>query len=333
MKILGIESTCDETSVAIVEDGKKLLSNVVASSSLMHEKYGGVVPEIAAREQIKVIIPTLAEALYQAKASKFDIDAIAISYGPGLLGSLIIGVETAKVLALAWKKPLIATNHLMGHIYANWLTENSKTPEFPLVALVVSGGHSDLIFMENQKTYKWLGGTKDDSAGEAFDKVARLLGLAYPGGPEIERVATKTSKDTEELRLPRPLVGSHDFDFSFSGLKTAVVYMVRDKKLDDKFVSTVAYEFQNAVCDVLTKKTISAAKKFDVKTVVVGGGVAANTRLRVLMKERTKENSFELFFPEKKLSIDNGAMIAAAAFYQQNFIDPLKLQPTPGLFF
>lgn len=331
MKILGIESTCDETSVAVVENGRTLLSNVVASSSSLHEKYGGIVPEIAAREQIKVIIPALIESFKESGCSQSDIDVVAISYGPGLIGSLIIGVETAKVISLIWGKPLIATNHLIGHIYANWI--GATNIKFPLVGLVVSGGHTDLVLMKNHNDIKWLGGTKDDSAGEAFDKVARILGLGYPGGPEIEKAAETVTDSTVDLKLPRPILRNSGFDFSFSGLKTAVANLVREKKLDGDFVNFIAFEFQNAVCEVLVKKTIAAANEFDVKTIVVGGGVSANSKLRALMRKETNKSSFELFFPDKKLSTDNGAMIAAAAFYQKNFIEPLKLQPDPNLYF
>ena len=247
MKILGIETTCDETGAAVVKDGRKLLSNVVSSSVDLQKKYGGVVPEVAAREQIKVIIPVIEEALIKASQilnskheilnksqkskiqnwAKKNIDAIAISHGPGLIGSLLIGVETAKSLALAWEKPLIGVNHLVGHIYANWISLDNK-PKFPLIALIVSGGHTDLILMRKHGDFKLIGTTLDDSAGEAFDKVARLLGLGYPGGPEIERVARQLTVDGSQLtvKLPRPMIGSGDFNFSFSGLKTAVVNLV-----------------------------------------------------------------------------------------------------------
>ncbi|MBI2598797.1 tRNA (adenosine(37)-N6)-threonylcarbamoyltransferase complex transferase subunit TsaD [Candidatus Curtissbacteria bacterium] len=358
MIILGIESTCDETSAAVVEDGRKILSNVVASSSAMHKKYGGIVPEVAAREQIKVIIPTIDEAL-QVSGNKYqDLDAIAIAYGPGLIGSLLIGVETARALALAWNKPLIGVNHLVGHIYANWLAPIgiSNLPKFPLIALVVSGGHTDLILMKGHGKFKWLGGTRDDSAGEAFDKVARVLGLGYPGGPEIERIARnikyqmdKFSFENPNIKFPRPMINSKDFDFSFSGLKTAVVdkLSLRSSSLD-KLGTTglrvkslefrvkreeIAHEFQEAVTDVLLKKTFAAAKEFGAKSVVVGGGVAANSVLRQRMEDGGSKNNIEVFFPQGRLAVDNGAMIAAAAFYERNFVDPLALRADPGLHF
>ncbi len=330
MRILGIESTCDETSAAIVEDGKKVLSNIVASSSLMHQKYGGIVPEVAAREQIKVIIPTIQEALLDANTTSAELDAIAIAYGPGLIGSLLIGVETARALALAWEKPLIGVNHLVGHIYANWLEPASSVPQFPLVALVVSGGHTDLILMKKMGQFKWLGGTRDDSAGEAFDKVARVLGLGYPGGPEIEKVASQSQSGKSTFRLPRPMIGSGDFDFSFSGIKTAVVNIAGKGNLD---VGTISYEFQEAVVDVLVSKTLKATKKYRGKSIVVGGGVSANGRLREKMADAGEKNNIDVIFPEKRMSIDNGAMIAAAAFYEKNIVDPLTLRADPGLHF
>ena len=394
MIILGIESTCDETGVAIVEwdpsqdSGLKVLANVIASSVELQKKYAGVVPEVAAREQVRVIIPVVNEALTRAFGSirsnnsyKFgcQIDAIAVAHGPGLVGSLLIGVETAKALALVWNKPLIPINHLMGHVYANWLqpvgsiesvagsknkkTKNYKlrTPDFPLVALVVSGGHTDLILMTDHNKYRWLGGTLDDAAGEAFDKVARILGLGYPGGPEIERAAQQLTTDNGPalpagrqltFKLPRPLINSTSFDFSFSGLKTAVVHYSSQmsdtrlaslakrvkgpgavKTLAGRQVSAIAHEFQQAVCDILVTKTLRAAKKYQVESIVVGGGVAANQRLRSLLTVNGSRLGIPVFFPEKNLSTDNGAMIAAAAFFHPYQINPLKLSAVPGLYF
>lgn len=330
MKILGIESTCDETSAAIVENGSKILSNIVASSATMHQKYGGIVPEVAAREQIKVIIPTIEECISKSGIGREDIDAIAIAYGPGLIGSLLIGTETARALALAWDKPLLGVNHLIGHIYANWL-EREDPPMFPLIALVVSGGHTDLILMKKRGDFKWLGGTRDDSAGEAFDKVARVLGLGYPGGPEIEKLASRYSQKDGQVKFPRPMTGSGDFDFSFSGIKTAVVNIVSQNKDIDN--AEVAHEFQEAVTDILVKKTLTAAKKFSARSIVVGGGVAANSVLRKKMEEVGDKNNIKIFFPPKSLSIDNGAMIAAAAFYEKNLVGPLTLRADPGLHF
>ena len=363
MIILGIESTCDETGAAIVKDGRQVLANVVASSVKLHKKYAGVVPEVAAREQVRVIIPVIEECL-SSMANRLSItdeqlvieaiDAIAVSYGPGLVGSLLIGVETAKTLALIWNKPLIPINHLIGHVYANWLTPdvNSKslmvnrvpkksihnspfTIDFPLVALIVSGGHTDLILMRNHDHYQWLGGTLDDAAGEAFDKVARVLGLGYPGGPEIERVAQQLTTDNKQLtvKLPRPMINSANFDFSFSGLKTAVVNYA-SQMLDVKGqASAIALEFQQAVCDVLVTKTLSAAKKYQAKSIVIGGGVAANSELRRQMSDIGKQNKINVFFPSKELSIDNGAMIATAAYFIKKTVKHLKLSADPRLYF
>lgn len=376
MRILGIESTCDETGVAVVENGRRVLSNVVASSVELHKKYGGVVPEVAAREQVRVIIPVVQEALTQAfgpigtKNSRkfgYPIDAIAVAHGPGLIGSLLIGVETAKTLAIAWNKPLIAVNHLVGHIYANWLAPdvNSKlkireriflrkrvngkekssiyhlplTIDFLLVALIVSGGHTDLVLMIDHGKYKLLGSTLDDAAGEVFDKVARVLGLGYPGGPEIERVASRWSLVTSNQKLetschlPRPMINSKSLDFSFSGLKTAVVNLVSQVSDVKGQMSAIAMEFQKAVVDVLVTKTINAAKKYRVKSIVVGGGVAANELLRSEFIVHSKRLGIEIIFPSKEFSVDNGTMIAAAAFYNFKKIDPLRLSANPGLHF
>ena len=358
MKILGIETTCDETGVGIVRDGVEILANVVASSASMHEKYGGIVPEVAAREQVKVIVPTLEETLRSAQCLISDIDAIAVANGPGLVGSLLIGVETAKTLALVLDKPLIPVNHLIAHIYANWICEKvrevrevrdirkvkTKTPEFPLIALIVTGGHTDLTLMAGHNKFKWLGGTLDDAAGEAFDKVARVLGLPYPGGPEVERIAQKFKVQSSHLRnsfggqakfkvkLPRPMINEENFDFSFSGLKTAVVNLVnRQSSIVNR--NEIAYEFQQSVIDVLVTKTLRAAKKFNVRSIVVGGGVAANSFLQNSMDAAGKDLGIRVYSPTKKLSVDNGVMIATAAFFQKKFIDPLKISANPGLYF
>lgn len=363
MKILGIESTCDETGAAIVEKtsiGLTILSNVVASSAILQKKYGGVVPEVAARDQVKVIIPVIEEALVKAfgaggwkwevgkRGEKLDsisshishltskVDAIAISYGPGLIGSLLIGLETAKALAIVWQKPLIPVNHLVGHIYANFVGQFPISNfKFPMIGLIVSGGHTDLVLIKNHNKFKLIGTTLDDSAGEAFDKVARILGLSYPGGPEIERVAQQLTIDKEQLaeKFPRPMIKREDFDFSFSGLKTAVVNRVSQLSDVKGQISAIASEFQKASVDVLVDKTIRAAQKFNCKSILMGGGVVANTLLRSQMTDRASRLSIQVFSPSKNLSVDNGAMIAAAAFFVGGKIDPLKLQADPGLHF
>lgn len=329
MRILGIETSCDETGVAIVENGRKILANVISSSVELHKKYGGVVPEVAAREQVKVIIPAIQEALDEASLNWQQIDAIAVTVGPGLIGSLLVGTETAKTLSMLFEKPLVPVNHLIGHVYANWLTKNS--PQFPLVALIVSGGHTDLVYMENHGKYKWLGGTRDDAAGEAFDKVARILGLEYPGGPEIEKVAQ--GGNPTKFNLPRPMISSGDFDFSFAGLKTAVVNLVKTISDEQLAISDIAASFQAAIVDVLVAKTIRATQKYKVRQILLGGGVAANASLRDRMQETSNKIGISVRFPPIELCIDNGAMIASAAFYNFKPISIETLQAQPGLYF
>ena len=361
MLVLGIETTCDETGAAVVENGHRILSNVVASSVDLQKKYGGVVPEIAARDQVRVIIPVIKEcistmadrlSINDERSAINEIDAIAVANGPGLIGSLLIGVETAKTLAFVWGKPLVPVNHLIGHIYANFIGEKSKV-EFPLIALVVSGGHTDLVLMTDHGRFKLIGSTLDDAAGEAFDKVARVLGLGYPGGPEIEKLAVKVESGKFIIKLPRPMINSNDFNFSFSGLKTAVVNVVDrfnyssndseksksnnssriTRTISSNFKALIADEFQKAVVDVLVKKTIKAAENFGCETIVLGGGVAANRLLCSQMADRASRLGIKVYFPSKNLSVDNGAMIAAAAFYNFKKVNPLKLQAEPGLHF
>lgn len=290
MKILGIETSCDETAAAVIEDGTKIISNVIASSQDIHAKYGGIIPEKAAREQLKSMIPVIKEALVT------EIDAIAVTIGPGLIGSLLVGVETAKALAFAWNKPLVPVNHLVGHIYGNWLA-GGKLPEFPALVLIVSGGHSELVLMTNHGKFKWVGGTRDDAAGECFDKCARILNLGYPGGPMIEKNAVAKNLHP----LPRPMLDDKSFDLSFSGLKTAV----SNRKTEDP--EGLAYELQEAVTDVLVKKTLMAADKYKVKNILLAGGVAANKRLR--------EKLPQSLMPPFNLCTDNAAYIASAAFF------------------
>lgn len=329
MIILGIESTCDETSVGIVEDGVKVLSNVVASSASMHQKYGGVVPEIAARQQVKVIKSVLEESL--SKFAIDSVDAFAIAYGPGLIGSLLVGVETAKTLSIVFNKPLIKVNHLVGHFYATLLLKNSGQILFPAIALVASGGHTDLLLINAHGDFRWIGGTLDDAAGESFDKVARIIGLKYPGGPEIEKLAGKFNGTKSDLKFPSSLMQKENFNFSFSGIKTSVLnYTLKNKGYDK---TEVAFSFEESVVNVLVRKTIFAAKKFAVKSVLVGGGVSANHKFRSLILGESKKNNIHCFLPEKNLSGDNGAMIAAAAYFNKDFVDPLKLQSNPSLYF
>jgi len=326
MLILGVETSCDETAAAVVEDGTKILSNVVASSLELHAKTGGIIPETAAREQLKAIIPVIENALNEASLKPADLDAIAVTNGPGLFGSLSIGVETAKTLAYSLSKPIVPTNHLVGHIYANWL-ENSTPPAFPNLDLLVSGGHTELVLMTDHGQFQWLGGTRDDAAGECFDKTARLLGLPYPGGPPIQKAAEKARKI---YALPRPLHDSKDFDFSFSGLKTAVALQVEDKKLNDQEVADWAASVQEAIVDSLLIKTKKAVEKYKVKEVLLAGGVAANAKLKV---EAAKRLQVKVYTAPPKLCTDNGAMIAAAAFFNYQPVPFQQIQADSSLFF
>lgn len=331
MTILAIETSCDETSAGLLEEknGKlKLVKNVVSSSVLLHAKTGGIIPETASREQLKYIIPVIKEGLEERSIK--DVDALAVTYGPGLLGSLLIGVETAKALSFAFNKPLIPVNHLMGHIYANWIDQELEI-KFPAVALVVSGGHTDLVLLQNHGNYKWLGGTRDDAAGEAFDKIARLLGLPYPGGPIIEKLAQDGNPNA--FKFPRPMIDSGDYDFSFSGLKTAVLRESQTiKQMNSESISNICASTQQAVTEVLITKTLSAAKRFNAKSILLGGGVAANQKLRDDLKSSINGSS-ELFIPPKALCTDNGAMIGAAAFFLGKPLPFRKLHANPQLYF
>ena len=329
MLVLGIETSCDETAAAIVEDGKRIHSNVIASQLRIHEKFGGIVPELASRAHLEAIPPILKEAYKNAKASPEDIGAIAVTNGPGLIGSLLVGVSTAKALSYVHNLPLIGINHLEGHIYSNFLTEevhpvrgpilkdepfsNGVNP--PFLSLIVSGGHTSLVLVKDYGKYELLGATRDDAAGEAYDKVAKLLGLGYPGGPAIDRLAQKG--DSGKIKFPRPYL-PHSFDFSFSGLKTAVLYYVkkREETLPVTEVADIAASFQAAVVDVLVKKSLKAVKKTKVKKLVVGGGVTANTTLRRRLKEEGREAGIEVYIPPPHLSTDNAAMIASAGYYR-----------------
>jgi N6-L-threonylcarbamoyladenine synthase len=316
VRILGIETSCDETAAAVVEDGRVIHSNIVASQVEIHAKYGGVFPEVASRQHILTIHAIVDEALKQAHLSLGDVDAMAVTRGPGLPGSLVVGINTAKGLALGSGKPLIGVNHLEGHVYSAWLSrvgaELVPEPEFPLIALIVSGGHTELILMREHLTYERLGGTLDDAAGEAFDKVARLLELGYPGGPAIQKTAQRGNPLT--FKLPRAwLEGT--WDFSFSGLKTAVLREVRglEGKGKDLPAEDIAASFQSAVVEVLVVKTVEAAKKFGAKGIVVAGGVSANAELRRAFGMRTL---LPVYIPPLYLCTDNAAMIAGAGYFR-----------------
>ncbi len=321
MKILGIETSCDETAASVVEDGQKIISNAVASSLPIHAQTGGVIPETAAREQVKSMIPVLQEAL--ADTSPEELSAIAVTYGPGLIGSLLVGVETAKALSLAWEKPLIPINHLVGHFYSAFL-QRETSPTFPILALIVSGGHTELLLAKDHGDFKYLGGTRDDAAGEAFDKVARLLKLSYPGGPAIDKASVDGA--STKINFPRPLLDSKDWDFSFSGLKTAARREIENHP--EIAVEDFAASFQEAVVDVLLAKSQKAYKQFGAKSFVLGGGVAANSLLR---KKASEIFDRSLFVSAPNLSIDNAAMIASAAFFNFKPIPRQKVKADPGL--
>jgi N6-L-threonylcarbamoyladenine synthase len=303
---LGIETSCDETAVGIVAGGRRLLANVVASQAAVHARYGGIVPEVASRHHIEAMLPVVKAALAEAKCRPADLDAVAVTAGPGLAGSLLVGLNTAKALAYAWSKPLIGVNHLEGHLYANWLLEGAEPP-LPAVVLIVSGGHSELVLAEAHGSYRLLGRTRDDAAGEAFDKAARVLGLGFPGGPAIERAARESGP--KPPRLPRAWLGESN-DFSFSGLKTAVSRVAAEHKAP---VADIAAGFQAAVADVLTRKAVRAAQECEAACILLSGGVAANGPLRELLRERSP---VPVFVPPPVLCTDNGAMIAAAAHYR-----------------
>ena len=312
MRILGIESSCDETAAAVVADGRTLLSNVVASQSALHADTGGVVPEVAARAHLRALVPVVRQALADARCTWDDIDAVAATAGPGLPGALVVGLNGARGLAYARGLPLIPVDHIEGHVCANWLRAadaagpEAPAPTLPALALVVSGGHTELLLMREDGRFERLGGTRDDAAGEAFDKVARLLGLPYPGGPPISRLAATAT--VRKLRLPRAWLGGGD-DFSFSGLKTAVLHLVQGPAAPPP--AEVAWAFEEAVVDVLSQKAARAAARTGVASILVAGGVAANRRLRERVVERAP---VPVHIPPPALCTDNAAMIAAAAF-------------------
>jgi N6-L-threonylcarbamoyladenine synthase len=330
MKILGIESTCDETSAAVVEDGRIVLSNIVASQEDIHKKYGGVVPEIASRKHLEALPIVTEEALKNANIKMNDIDAIAVAKEPGLPPALSTGYGYTSGLALGNNKPLIEVNHLEAHIAGIWLVSKGETPreiQYPYLCLVVSGGHTQIHLITNKDNCKILGKTRDDAAGEAFDKVARLLGLGYPGGPIIDKIAKEG--DEASYKFPRPMLDSDNFDFSFSGLKTAVMRKVEQvkktceihkkdknlyKELCNNWTNDIAASFQEAVVDVLVEKTIKAACQMNIEIITMAGGVSANSRLRDKLARACHEAGLELFYPEMKYCVDNAAMVAARGF-------------------
>ena len=351
MRVLGIESSCDETAAAVVEDGQRLLSNVVASSMDIHVQYGGVVPEIAARSHIEAVMPVIQQALDDADCTWDDIDAIAVTYGAGLNGSLLIGVLAARTLAIVKNKPLYAINHVEGHIYANFLTETTLTgltmrtsqPVFPMLGLIVSGGHSQLVVWRDHFDYTLLGQTLDDAVGEAFDKVAKILGLPYPGGISVSVLAQQG--DAKAFRLPKARL-EHKYDFSFSGLKTAVLRAAQEavgrdyslpsiqlpNMLNDTQKANLAASFERIAYETLVDKAVLAFEEFAPKSFVIGGGVAANAELRRQLAERIP---LPIEYPDRKLCGDNGAMIATlGCFHMQHgrpTVDPFALETAPNL--
>lgn len=376
MRILGIESSCDETGAAVVVDGRHILSNVVASQASVHERYGGVVPEVASRQQLSAIVPVVESALREARLGWQDLDGIAVTYGPGLAGSLLVGLTAAKALSLARGLPLIGVNHLEAHIYANWLRTETEAgqrqsdgvavaqsdgdewrpddPAFPLLALVISGAHTELVFIPRHGRYELLGQTRDDAAGEAFDKVARLLGLGYPGGPAIERAArtAETRNGKHPYNLPRAwLPGT--YNFSFSGLKTALLDLVEGAQAGTAehgasryalagvaaaqagglSVPELAAAFQDAVVDVLATKTVRAAQELGVRQVVLAGGVAANLALRERLDNALAPLDIALRYPPVAFCTDNAAMIASAGYFHLRLgeRDGFDLDVKPGL--
>ncbi|MEJ5241642.1 MAG: tRNA (adenosine(37)-N6)-threonylcarbamoyltransferase complex transferase subunit TsaD [Anaerolineales bacterium] len=332
-RVLAIETSCDETACAILENGRRVLANVVASQMEIHARYGGVFPEVASRQHILSLAPVIEQALAQAHLTWRELDAIAVTRGPGLAGALLVGLNLAKGLALATGLPLIGVNHLEGHIYSAWVYRNGDPPppepEFPLLALLVSGGHTELIVMEKHLSYRRLGGTLDDAAGEAFDKVARLLGLGYPGGPAIERIASHG--DPQRFKFPRArLEGS--WDFSFSGLKTAVLREVRRLETSEEGaplpVADLAASFQAAVVEVLVEKTLAAARFSGARGILLAGGVSANQALRAAL---SAQSEFPVHIPPLWVCTDNAAMIAAAGYFRliHGKTDTLEIDALP----
>ncbi len=310
MNILAIESSCDEMSMSVIKDGSIDSATVIASQIDVHKVYGGVVPEIASRQHIEAVTLVLEQTLKETNLTMDNIDAIAITYGPGLIGSLLIGLIAAKTLSFIYNKPLIPVHHIAGHIYANNLV---KRLEFPLIALVVSGGHTDLIYMEEDYSFKRIGGTLDDAVGEAYDKVARVLNLSYPGGPVIDKLAAE-GDDTYKLPLP---LDDDTYNFSFSGIKSAVINLVHNEKQKGNEVikENLACSFQNRVIEILSKKTMKALKEYNVKNLILAGGVSANKGLRKNLEQLSNENDINLIVPPFKYCTDNASMIGAAAYY------------------
>lgn len=327
--ILGIETSCDETAVAIVKNGKEIISNVVASQIDSHKRFGGVVPEIASRHHVEQITIVLEETFAESGLTWYDIDAIAVTEGPGLVGALLIGVNASKALAFAKQKPLVGVHHIAGHIYANRFERGF---EFPLMALIVSGGHTELVLMKEHGHFEVIGETRDDAAGEAYDKVARMLDLPYPGGPHVDKLA---AEGEENIAFPRAWLEEGSFDFSFSGLKSSVINTIHNAKQrgEELKKADIAASFQASVTDVLSTKAVNAARKYNVKQVIVAGGVAANQGLRTALDKKFADTDIPLLIPPLKLCTDNAAMIAAAGFiaYEHGKRSGWDLNANPSL--
>lgn len=328
--ILGIESSCDETAAAVVKNGRQVLSNIIASQIMVHRKFGGVVPEIASRKHVEQVLPVIDAALAQAGVALADIDAVAVTYGPGLVGALLVGLSAAKSLAWAAGKPLIGVNHLEGHVFANFLTDPDLEP--PFLALVVSGGHTALLKVTGYNSFELLGQTRDDAAGEAFDKIARVMGMPYPGGPEIEKLAR--TGNSQAIEFPRAML-DNPYEFSFSGLKSAVINYLHNEEQAGRPVhkADVAASFQEAVTDVLVQKSVAALEAAELKDIVLAGGVSANQVLQDKLAAAAHRVGARLVHPEKILCTDNAVMIACRGYYQ--FMDGeasgLDLNADPSL--
>lgn len=347
MRALAIESSCDETSASIVELSENkisVISDVTATSLSLHATTGGIIPENAARMQVKYILRTIIEALNKSATKRLnswedarstlenEVDAIAVTYGPGLIGSLLVGVETTKTLSYVLKKPIIPVNHLLGHLYANYIDRQQDEIRFPFIGLIVSGGHTDLLFFRKHEEFIWLGGTRDDAAGEAFDKTGRMLNLSYPAGPEIENRASRVEKTN--IKFKSPIINEDNFDFSFSGLKTEVSrFIQQNPNMSEGLRNEVCHALQKAIFDVLLKKTLRAAKMYSCKTILVGGGVAANQTFRDILEEKALAQDANALFPEKKYSTDNASMIGAYALLNFKPIDWEKINADPELYF
>ena len=312
--VLAIESSCDETAAAVIRNKREVLSNVISSQIDLHKLYGGVVPEIASRKHIEKINQVIEEALEQAEVTLDDLDCIGVTYGPGLVGALLVGVAEAKAISFATKKPLVGVHHIEGHVSANYIENLDLEP--PFMCLIVSGGHTHIVMVNDYGEYQIIGRTRDDAAGEAFDKVARAIGLGYPGGPKIDKLAKEGNKNA--ITFPRAHIDGADFDFSFSGVKSAVLNHINGCKMKgiEFNRADIAASFQNAVIDVLVQRTVSAAKEYSMKKVAIAGGVASNSSLRSAMEEACKKNGMKLYYPSPILCTDNAAMIGVAASYE-----------------